>query len=138
MARRAGWLNGLAVFVLAILVPAILAAILSSQADQVDPNAGSTALGNLRSIGIPTSGDEWAQIGTIVGLGSLLAMLIGSVLGGILGERWHSKQPRPVHTETRTVVDQPAGRDRDRSDDSDDGGATRMTSPDPDRTRRQA
>jgi hypothetical protein len=63
-------------------------------------------------------------------------MLIGSVLGGILGERWHSKQPRPVHTETRTVVDQPAGRDRD--DDSDDGGATRMTSADPDRTRRQA
>jgi hypothetical protein len=138
MARRAGWLNGLAVFVLAILVPAILAAILSSQADQVDPNAGSTALGNLRSIGIPTSGDEWAEIGTIVGLGSLLAMLIGSVLGGILGERWHSKQPRPVHTETRTVVDQPAERDRDRSDDSGDGGATRMTSPDPGQTRRQA
>jgi hypothetical protein len=82
MARRAGWQNGLAVFALAILVPAILAAILSSQADQVDPNAGSTALGNLRSIGIPTSGDEWAEIGTIVGLGSLLAMLIGSVLGG--------------------------------------------------------
>ena len=121
---------------LAILIPAILAAILSSQADQVDPNAGSTALGNLRSIGIPTSGDEWAKIGTIVGLGSLLAMLVGSVLGGILGERWHSKQPRPVHTETRTVVDQPTGHDRDRSDD--DGGATRMASPDPDRARRQA
>ena len=105
MARRAGWLNGLAVFVLAVLVPAILAAILSSQADQVDPNVGPTALGNLRSIGIPTSGEEWAEIGTIVGLGSLLAMLAGSVLGGILGERWHGKLPRPVHTETRTVVD---------------------------------
>ena len=76
----------------------------------------------------PDLGDEWAQIGTIVGLGSLLAMLVGSVLG--IRERWHSKQPRPVHTETRTVVDQPAGRDRDRSDDSDDAGATRMTSPD--------
>jgi hypothetical protein len=61
-------------------------------------------------------------------------MLLGSVLGGILGERWHSKQPRPDHTETRTVVDQPAARDRAQSDD---GGATRMTSPDPDRTRRQ-
>jgi hypothetical protein len=95
----------LAVFVLAILVPAILAAILSSQADQVDPSVGPTALGNLRSIGIPTSGDEWAEIGTIVGLGSLLAMLAGSVLGGILGERWHGKLPRPVHTETRTGVD---------------------------------
>ena len=101
MARRAGWLNGLAVFVLAILVPAVLAAILSSQADQVDPSVGPTALGNLRSIGIPTS----AEIGTIVGLGSLLAMLAGSVLGGILGERWHGKLPRPVHTETRTGVD---------------------------------
>src|ERR687898_520386 len=54
MARRAGWLNGLAVFVLALLVP---------------------------------------------------AMLAGSVLGGILGERWHGKLPRPVHTETRTGVD---------------------------------
>jgi hypothetical protein len=105
MARRAGWLNGLAVFVLAVLVPAILAAILSSQADKVDPSAGPTALGNLRSIGIPTSGQEWAKIGTIVGLGSLLAMLAGSVLGGILGERWHGKLPRPVHTENRTVVD---------------------------------
>jgi hypothetical protein len=91
--------------VLAILVPAILAAILSSQADQVDPSVGPTALGNLRSIGVPTSGDEWAEIGTIVGLGSLLAMLAGSVLGGILGERWHGKLPRPVHTETRTGVD---------------------------------
>ncbi|MDP9209899.1 MAG: hypothetical protein M3O65_15710, partial [Actinomycetota bacterium] len=67
--------------------------------------AGPTALGNLRSIGIPTSGEEWAEIGTIVGLGSLLAMLAGSVLGGILGERWHGKLPRPVHAETRTVVD---------------------------------
>jgi hypothetical protein len=120
MARRAGWLNGLAVFVLAVLVPAILAAILSSQADKVDPSAGPTALGNLRSIGIPTSGQEWAKIGTIVGLGSLLAMLAGSVLGGILGERWHGKLPRPVHTENRTVVDRA---DRDVHPGGDHQGA---------------
>ena len=146
MARRAGWLNGLAVFALAILVPAILAAILSSQAGKVDPAAGPTALGNLRSIGIPTSGEEWAEIGTIVGLGSLLAMLAGSVLGGILGERWHGKQPRQVHTETRTLADQPATRDRHRdpsnrdrdqhdrspSDRSDDAGASRLAGADAD------
>jgi hypothetical protein len=142
MARRAGWLNGLAVFVLAIVVPAVLAAILSSQADQVDPNAGPTALGNLRSIGIPTSGEEWAKIGTIVGLGSLLAMLAGSVLGGILGERWHGKLPRQVQSETRTIVDQPTDRDpvdpdqhdRSPSDRSDDAGAgaTRLTGTDAD------
>jgi hypothetical protein len=45
------------------------------------------------------------QIGTIVGLASLLAMLAGSVLGGIFGERWHGKQPRPVVTQTRAVSD---------------------------------
>jgi hypothetical protein len=112
MARRAGWLNGLAVFVLAIVVPAILAAILSSQANKVDPNATNSVLANLRSIGIPTSGAEWAKIGGIVGLASLLAMLLGSILGGILGERWHRKLPRPVQTETRTVVDRPESNDQ--------------------------
>ena len=48
MARRAGWLNGLAVFVLAILVPVILAALLCSQPHhrplrQVPPRSGTCA-----------------------------------------------------------------------------------------------
>jgi hypothetical protein len=111
MARRPGWLNGLAVFVLAILIPLVLGVILSSQADTVDPGtanaAGSTALENLRSLGVPTTGAEWGRIAGIVGIASLLSMLAGSVLGGIWGERWHRKLPRPVHTETRTVTERP-------------------------------
>ena len=98
------------------------------------------------------SNKDRARLAREAGIGklSLLAILAGAVtafgsfaillalVSAIAGAVGASKQPRPVRTETRTVVDQPAGRDRDRSDDSDDAGATRMASPAPDRTRRQA
>jgi hypothetical protein len=70
MARRAGLLNGLAVFVLAIVLIAAVGAIVASQAD-VD-----TIRTNLRSLGIPTSGSEWSDIGTLAGIASLAAMLL--------------------------------------------------------------
>jgi hypothetical protein len=52
---------------------------------------GDDILRNLRNVGIPTSGEEWGDVLTVAGLGSLLAMIVGSVLGGSLGERWHAK-----------------------------------------------
>jgi hypothetical protein len=66
-------------------------------------------------------------------------MLLGALLGGVLGERWHSKLTRrAVSGKYRPGRDdQPAERDqegpghdqRDRSTDhSDDTGATRLTS----------
>ena len=85
MARRAGALNGLMVFVLGVLVVAGVGAAVSTQTDT------ETVMDNLRSIGVPTSGDEWAAIGSIAGAVALLGMLLGSILGGILGERWHGK-----------------------------------------------
>ena len=88
MARRAGLLNGLAVFVLAIVLIAAVGAIVAGQAD-VD-----SIRTNLRSLGIPTSGSEWSDIGTLAGIASLAAMLIGALVGGVLGERWHSKLTR--------------------------------------------
>ena len=81
MARRAGLLNGLAVFLLAVVLVAVVGAVAASQAD-------AEAIGsNLRSLGIPTSGSEWGKAGTIAGIGSLAAMLVGALLGGVLGER---------------------------------------------------
>jgi hypothetical protein len=59
MARRAGLLNGLAVFLLAIVLIAAVSAIIASQAD------ADTVRTNLRSLGIPTSGSEWNDIGTL-------------------------------------------------------------------------
>lgn len=85
MARRAGAFNGLLVFVLGILLAVGVGAAVGSQAD------AEAIRSNLRSIGVPTSGSEYSAIGTIAGLAALAAMLLGSIFGGLLGERWHGK-----------------------------------------------
>ena len=140
MARRAGLLHGLAVFVLALVIVALTAAIAAWQSDT------SAVRGNLRSLGIPTTGAEWSDVGTLAGIGSLAAMLVGALLGGLLGERWHTKLTRraasPNHGPDRhqpTTDDRaptgparqpddhdPAERDRAEPDQSDGGGATRI------------
>jgi hypothetical protein len=125
MARRAGLLNGLAVFVLAIVLIAAVGAIVASQAD------ADTIRTNLRSLGIPTSGTEWGDVGTLAGIASLAAMLVGALLGGVLGERWHSKLTRravsgkysPGHGERQAGNDERApatpARDPDERDQAD-------------------
>jgi len=139
MARRAGLLNGLAVFLVALVLVAVIGAVAASQTD-------AEAIGsNLRSLGIPTTGSEWGKVGTVAGIGSLAAMLLGALLGGVLGERWHSKLTRrAVSGKYRTNRDdQPAERDHDRlahdqtfdqrdrptPDRKGDTGATRLTDP---------
>jgi hypothetical protein len=116
------------VFLLALLLVAVVGAIAASQAD-------AEAIGsNLRSLGIPTTGTEWTKAGTIAGIGSLAAMLLGALFGGVLGERWHSKLTRrAVSGKYRPGRDdQPAERGHDQHDRStdhkDDTGATRLTS----------
>lgn len=85
MARRAGALNGALVFLFGILLVAGVGTAIGTQAD------GDAVLSNLRSMGVPTSGEEYAAIGTFAGLGAIVAMLAGAILGGISGERWHGK-----------------------------------------------
>lgn len=85
MARRAGAVNGLFVFLFGVVVAAAVGAAIGTQADT------DNILDNLRSLGVPTSGSEWQAIGSVAGAGSLLGMLLGSVLGGVSGERWHGK-----------------------------------------------
>lgn len=88
MARRAGLLNGLATFLLAVFLLAALGALVALQTgtDQVATE--------LRGAGIPASVDELGAVASTAGLGSLIAMLVGAVLGGKLGERWHTKLTR--------------------------------------------
>lgn len=132
MARRAGLLNGLAVFVLAVVLVAAVAAIAASQADTDAVQA------NLRSLGIPTTGTEWGKIGTVAGIGSLAAMLVGALLGGVLGERWHTKLTRravsgkygPDHADQLGERDRgndlaKEGDQRQRRRDGDGAGAAR-------------
>ena len=84
MARRAGVLNGLLVAVLGLAIAAAVAALVrASDAETINTN--------LRSLGVPTTADEYGQAFTVAGIASLAAILIGSLLGGGLGERWHGK-----------------------------------------------
>jgi hypothetical protein len=85
MARRAGATNGFLVFVLGVLVAVGVTGLVNVFTD------GDEILANLRNVGVPTSSDEWGDIGTVAGIGSVVTMLVGSVLGGSLGERWHGK-----------------------------------------------
>jgi hypothetical protein len=119
MARRAGLLNGLAVFLLAIVLIAAVSAIIASQAD------ADTIGTNLRSLGIPTSGSEWSDIGTLAGIASLAAMLIGGLVGGVLGERWHSKL-------TRRAISGKYSPDRDQRHAGDDDHAHAVPTARPD------
>jgi hypothetical protein len=114
MARRAGLLHGLAVFVLALVIVALIAAIAASQTDT------SAIRDNLRSLGIPTTGAEWGDVSTLAGIGSLGAMLIGALVGGMLGERWHTKL-------TRRAASPYYGPDRAEQPTTDDRGATAPT-----------
>ncbi len=85
LARRAGALNGGLVLVVALLIGAVVALVVGTQGD-------TEALArDLRVIGVPTSGDDYASVATIAGIVALVAMLAGSVLGGLTGERWHGK-----------------------------------------------
>lgn len=110
MARRSGAMNGLLVFFLSIAIAGGVAAMARWM------NADDAVLRNLRNIGVPTTASEWRDVGTVAGIASLAAMLLGCLLGGSLGERWHGKFMRrawdpevgagvPVNTGARHVVD---------------------------------
>ncbi|HEY2959793.1 MAG TPA: hypothetical protein VGM21_16540 [Actinomycetota bacterium] len=88
MARRAGLVNGFGVFVLALLLLVALGALVTVR------DGSAQVAASLRDAGIPTTVDGWSQISSWAGMGSLLAMLFGAVLGGKLGERWHTKLTR--------------------------------------------
>lgn len=85
MARRAGALNGGLVFLLALLIGVAVALLVGSQTDT------EAVAADLRVLGVPTSGSEYGDIGTVAGLAGLVAMLGGAILGGVAGERWHGK-----------------------------------------------
>lgn len=85
MARRAGALNGLAVAVLGLVFAAAVAALVRWASDT------ESIVTSLRSLGVPTTADEYGQAFSVAGIASLAAVLIGGFIGGAWGERWHGK-----------------------------------------------
>ena len=86
MARRNGLAHGAGVLILAVVIVGAVAALVRSSGTPTD-----TIADNLRSLGLPTTGDEYGQAGTVAGIASLVALIVGSLLGGALGERWHAR-----------------------------------------------
>ena len=85
MARRNGTAHGAAVAVLGVVVVGGVAALARSSA------ASTTVADHLRSLGLPTTAGEYGQAATVAGAASLVALVVGAVLGGALGERWHGR-----------------------------------------------
>jgi hypothetical protein len=115
MAFRSGLLHGFLVFVLGTIIAGLVGLI-------VGAITGTEAIEeNLRSVGVPTTADEWGAVGTIAGIASLAAMIAGAMLGGMWGERWYGKLLRraasadygpDVDTRTTTTA-APTVEDRD-------------------------
>jgi hypothetical protein len=85
MGRWAGMRNGLGVFVLAALVIAVVAGLAAWLGDPATVRQAAS------STGVPTSANTWSDIGIGAAIAAGVAMLLGSLLGGIVGERWHGK-----------------------------------------------
>ena len=103
MARRAGLLHGALVFVVSLVVGGVAGGVVSALADSNDVED------NLRSIGVPTTMDQITDVAVAGVILSLVAVLVGSLLGGALGERWHTKLARRVaDPEIGTTADERA------------------------------
>ena len=85
MGRRSGMRHGLAVFVLAAAVIAIVAGLTAWLSDT------ESIRQQLSDNGVPTSANTWSDIGIGAAIAVGAAMLLGAIFGGIKGERWHGK-----------------------------------------------
>ena len=85
MARRAGLRNGMLVAVLGVVLLAAIAAIARLE------GATSAIVDRLESLGAPTDGTTWYGVGGLSGAVALGGMILGGVLGGVRGERWHQR-----------------------------------------------
>jgi hypothetical protein len=83
MARRAGLTNGLLVFIAALVVVGITVGVV--QVTGASGEALERVRESLRNFGVPTSGRQWDDVGTVAGIAALVGMFIGSFAGRGVG-----------------------------------------------------
>jgi hypothetical protein len=102
MAWRRGVAHGVMLFVSSIVIVGAVAVLVRNLAK---PKDVKVVTDTLRSFGIPTTGEEWRHIWSAAGLASLGGMFLGSVIGGLFGERWFTKISRRVLVAEATEID---------------------------------
>ncbi|MEA3020726.1 MAG: hypothetical protein QOI47_2250 [Actinomycetota bacterium] len=83
MGRRAGARHGVLVFLLSVILVGAVAIIAWALRGNVNID--------LNQNGVPTDSSTWADIGLGAGIAAAAAMLLGSIAGGIKGDRWHGQ-----------------------------------------------
>jgi len=91
MAWRRGAAHGVLVVLGSIVVVAVAAGLLRALTQPDDVKGITEAL---QRFGVPTTGEDWGNVEAVTWVASLGGMLLGSVLGGLLGERWFTKVSR--------------------------------------------
>lgn len=85
MSRRAGTKHGLLVFLLTAIVVAAVAGLAAWLGDTSEVTSA------LDDNGVPRDANTWSDIGIGAAIAAGVAMLLGSVLGGSRGDRWHGR-----------------------------------------------
>lgn len=106
MGRGAGLANGILVPVVALILGALTGVIVTT--------LGATANLNLpfTENRLPLENDYLVNWGIGIAVASVIAMFVGSAIGGALGARWHTKLERDVYDETPVTTRD--GREQDR------------------------
>ena len=91
MGRGAGAVNGLLVPLVAIVVAVIVGGIATGLGESANLNLPFTINR------LPLENDLLVDWGLTIGIASLVAMFLGGLVGGALGERWHTRLERRVH-----------------------------------------
>lgn len=127
MARRAGLLHGIGVALLSVVGGGLLGALIGWIADD------QTIEDNLGSIGVPTNWDDWGAVAVATAIVALAAIVVGSILGALYGERWHARLLRraadpsigPLAAARRDMEDRERERDELVEREAFPGGAGR-------------
>jgi hypothetical protein len=85
MARRAGVAQAIGVIVLGIVLAVAAGVVVNALTDT------STIRDHLHNFGLPTTWHQWRTGVTWAGTAGLIGIVLGALVGGMLGDRWHTK-----------------------------------------------